>query len=489
MFLGLTAARAAVPEPLGAYDVTADATFDYMEVSAHMEQTSSRIFPGVGGGGYLEHGWATQIEDLTVTAPDGTEVDRSLEYLAEYGAWYWQLMRGGEAYTGPIDIHYRVNLGYARERHPYGNEQGGQYFASSVYTVARPIFISSDVEGAWVVRFHLPDGMDIAYPVTRVDGDEPTYIANGFEELQDNPLTLGQFYHEAMNVEGADLELVLPALHGDDTSGVADVAERVMALYGKIMPASSPGRYELVLFPSYANDGESYLNASVVTTDAAFSEDQHLIWSGLLAHEMFHYWNGVQLASSEPHDTQWFTEGFTEYYAVLAQEHLGLIDRDQFERRLEQNLGNYAFFLQNDAFEDLSLRDAGADKTRNRMGVYNGGFVIALALDVQIHADTGGERSLDDVMRLLFSRFVRTGQQYTFDDIVAAVSEVAGRDYTAFFTDHVEGREPVDAGALFGTLGFDALVIAYAGEAYIDLQATPTPAQKGAWDWLSHNRL
>jgi predicted metalloprotease with PDZ domain len=489
ILLGLTVACQAQADPMGIYDVTVGETFDDMEVSANFAQTSSRIFPGVGGGSFMEHGWATVIEDLSVTAPDGAEIDRSLEYLAEYGAWYWQLTQGGEPYTGPVALHYRVNLHYARERHPYGNEQGGQYFTSSLYTVARPVFISSDIEGEWEARFHLPEGMEIAYPVQRIDGAGPVFLAHSFEELQDNPLTVGTFFRETKDLDGAELELVLPALHGQEGTGVARIAEDLMSLYGEIMPASTPGRYELVLFPSYANDGESYLNASVVTTEATFSDDQRLVWSGLLAHEMFHYWNGVQLSSSEPESTQWFTEGFTEYYAVLAQAHLGLISRNQFQRRLEQNMGNYQFFLQNDGFEDLSLREAGADKTRNRMGVYNGGFVIALALDVQIHTDTDGEKSLDDVMRLLFDRFARTNSHYTLDDVVAAVSEVAGRDYTAFFQDHVYGRQPVDAAALFDALGFDALVISYAGETYIDPEDRPTRAQRQAWTWLSRNRF
>ena len=244
-----------------------------------------------------------------------------------------------------------------------------------------------------------------------------------------------------------------------------------------------------MLFPSYADDGESYLNASVVTTKSTFSEDQQLIWSGLLAHEMFHYWNGVQLSSSQPHDTQWFTEGFTEYYAVLAEVHLGLIDEDQFCRRLEQNMGNYQFFLQNDGFEGLSLKDAGADKTRNRMGVYNGGFIIALALDLQIHADTGGAKSLDDVMRFLFDKFARTGRKFTLDDIVAAVSEVTGRDYAPFFKTYVIQRNPVDAGSIFNALGYNAEVISFAGETYLDPMRQTTSAQRETWNWLVKDRF
>ena len=488
--LGQSHALAADNSPAGRYEVTLHAhAFEALDVTAHITRTSGRIFPGVGGGSYLKGGWTSVIENLAVRTPDGRPVQRTLKYLAEYGAHYWALTLDGKPYSGPIDLRYRVNLGYAKKKHPYGNEQGGQAFARSLYTVAKPVFVASDIEGAWRVHFDLPAGMRVAYPLKHADASSAEFVAPDFSALQDNPITIGKFFQQSIAAGAATLDLVLPHVGDGDPQAVLQTARKVMTLYGRLLPGGRAGRYQVVMFPSYADDGESYTNATVVTSSQPFSAKNRLVWTDLLAHELFHFWNGVRLASASAEETQWFSEGFTEYYAVLAQVNLGLIGPDVFEKHLEQNYANYRYFLHSGLYKDASLQSAGKAKARNRFGVYNGGFVVALSLDMAIHERTGGRKSLDDVMQSLFANFALKERHFTPADIVKAVSAVAGTDYTTFFEAHVDGRMPIDAESLFSPLGFNASTVAFAGEAYLERKPHPSRAERANWRWLTKTRF
>ena len=53
---------------------------------------------------------------------------------------------------------------------------------------------------------------------------------------------------------------------------------------------------------------------------------------------------------------------------------------------------------------------------------------MALLLDLEIRARTGGKRSLDDVMRLLWTRFGKRGKGFADDDVQALVEEAGGLD-------------------------------------------------------------
>ena len=85
--------------------------------------------------------------------------------------------------------------------------------------------------------------------------------------------------------------------------------------------------------------------------------------------------------------------------------------------------------------------DAGQDKQHNWLFVYGGGSTMALALDLDIRHRTHGAHGLDDVMQLLMNRFGEMDRSLTVQDILDAVNEVSGADYTEFFDAYIRGSE------------------------------------------------
>ena len=85
------------------------------------------------------------------------------------------------------------------------------------------------------------------------------------------------------------------------------------------------------------------------------------------------------------------------------------------------------------------MREAGPVKQEHTGLVEGGGLGIALCLDVELRTTSAGEKSLDDLMRLLFERHGAADRRYDLDDVIAHVAEVRGEDRSAFFRDYVAG--------------------------------------------------
>ena len=83
----------------------------------------------------------------------------------------------------------------------------------------------------------------------------------------------------------------------------------------------------------------------------------------------------------------------------------------------------------------------GNDKSANRDLVYDGGSLIAAALDLQIRSLTQNRSSLDDVMKQMYREFGLADITYTMNDVIKIVSQIIGKDFRPFFHKYVAGTE------------------------------------------------
>lgn len=75
----------------------------------------------------------------------------------------------------------------------------------------------------------------------------------------------------------------------------------------------------------------------------------------------------------------------------------------------------------------LNFMNHDANSKDVRINYYFRGPVVGLIMDIEIKRLSGGQRSLDDLMRLLYNRFHKEkGRGFTEEEFWAAVDEVAG---------------------------------------------------------------
>jgi predicted metalloprotease with PDZ domain len=174
----------------------------------------------------------------------------------------------------------------------------------------------------------------------------------------------------------------------------------------------------------------------------------------IIAHELFHLWNGSRLAHA--HDAAWsdgrygwFMEGFTEYYSGATLYREGIMDGPGFAAFLNRLLLDYAA---NPQSLRATIDDLGSRHWRDRDHQnlpYIKGALIALLLDLRLHAK---DKRLDDFMRLMLSR-----PAYDLADLRSAWLRLAGPSGMNFWNRFVVAAEPLPFSDVFQSagIGFD----------------------------------
>lgn len=157
---------------------------------------------------------------------------------------------------------------------------------------------------------------------------------------------------------------------------------------------------------------------------------------GVLAHEYFHTWNGVKFHIDGPEGANyWFSEGFTNYFARRMLERAGLWGKDDVLRDLNEAVGGYDSLLKKNATNEEIRQGFWTDPDLSRLP-YLRGDLIALALDQQIRAYTGGKRTLDDSFRSLIKAWPKGSGSPDREMVLRILAGDAGQEF-------IDGLRPV----------------------------------------------
>lgn len=121
----------------------------------------------------------------------------------------------------------------------------------------------------------------------------------------------------------------------------------------------------------------------------------------LLAHELFHTWNGRRIGRKEPEElVYWFSEGFTDYYANLLLLRSGIETLPQYVAAYDDTLRGYFLSPARNAKNAAVRTSFWSDRAVERLP-YQRGAIFAHEWNLKIRSAPGGH-SIDDVMRDLF---------------------------------------------------------------------------------------
>ncbi len=146
----------------------------------------------------------------------------------------------------------------------------------------------------------------------------------------------------------------------------------------------------------------------------------------LLAHELFHLWNGQRMAATEVEARyKWFTEGFTDYYADRFFHQLGQYSDSTYRARVNAVLRSYyASPARGSTLADVAARYY-ADPAM-RQYPYAQGYAFALFLQPNLTRWSGATFDLDSLM----VRAYRAGRGHSLeltDALLLAVTPAAAR--------------------------------------------------------------
>jgi len=194
---------------------------------------------------------------------------------------------------------------------------------------------------------------------------------------------------------------------------------------------------------------------------------------GLCSHEYFHLWNVKRIRpqvfmdgdlSRELHTRLlWAFEGITSYYDDLALVRSGCIEEESYLELLAQTItrvmrtpGRLVQTVTESSFDAWTKFYKQDENAPNAVvSYYAKGAVIALALDLTIRRDTGGAKSLDDLMRALWQHYGKPSIGVPEHGVETLASEVTGLDLGDFFEQALDSAEDPDLGGLLATMGIE----------------------------------
>ena len=325
---------------------------------------------------------------------------------------------------------------------------------------------------------HLPHHVRLILPPewkTSISGLPQTnlpheYLAADYDTLVDSPILAGNPAVHTFDIDGIPHYLVNQGEEPvwDAARAVADL-ETIVRHYKSMWGSLPYDKYVFLNLITEAGGGLEHKNSMVIMT-SRWSTSTRKAWCGwlsLASHEFFHVWNVKRLRPAElgPFDYErenhtrslWVAEGITDYYAPLALRRAGLITDAEYLNgpdgtgglagiihALQTTPGRLVQSAELASFDAwIKLYRPDENSTNTTISYYTKGTVVAWLLDARLRVATGGAKSLDDLILLLYSRHSgETG--FTPEQFKAAAEEVAGTSLRDFFHRTVETTEELD---------------------------------------------
>ena len=321
-----------------------------------------------------------------------------------------------------------------------------------------------------------------------------TYCAADYDELIDHPVEIGNFALATFEAHSVphDVAITGKVPNLDMARLCADLQKICEAQIALFEPETKRAPVERYVFMTLAvGDGYGGLEHRASTALICARADLPVAgqpaltegyrkFLGLCSHEYFHTWNvkrikpaafaPYQLAAETYTPLLWLFEGFTSYYDDLILLRSGVIDETAYlsllattingvlrgSGRTKQSVAESSF----DAWIKYYRQDENAPNAI--VSYYTKGSLIALALDLTIRSRSECGKSLDDVMRALWSQYGRefygsgngaVGRGVGETEVEALFDKITGLNMKPLFEQWVRGTEDLPLGELLQTFG------------------------------------
>jgi predicted metalloprotease with PDZ domain len=321
------------------------------------------------------------------------------------------------------------------------------------------------------ISVEAPEGWRTA---TGLDSANGLFTAPDYDTLADSPLEVGLHETIDFDVDGTPHQIVLWGRNNHARRDLPGDFSRLIRAQRDIFGRLPHSRYVFIIHCSPGARGATeHLNSTVIqTSPTAFDTGAaYRGFLGTVSHEFFHTWNVKQFrpAGLSPYDylhenytpSLWIAEGMTSYYGPLTLARAGLLDLDEFFKgqaeavgALLDTPGRTIQSLEESSFDAwIKFNRSTPDSVNSTISFYSKGALVSLLLDLELRQRTGGQVSLDHVMRAMYESFPLGGPGYTPEDFQATVERLSESDFDAFFNDFVGGTAELPLADALSTVG------------------------------------
>jgi predicted metalloprotease with PDZ domain len=361
-------------------------------------------------GRYLIQNYAANVTSVTAADAAGESLDVE---KVEKSAWR-VTARAGEQIT----VRYRYYAGVLDAGSSFLDETEAYFNGSNLFMMVEGLRgeearLTIGAPAEWRIETQLPRE------------DESTFVARDYDHLIDSPVIAApRLVRHSFNESGATIHLVFVGSEHIDTDQFIEPLRLIVREQARMFGGLPLREYRFLTHVGDRWHGvEHDSSCSIIakrsdllgTTSGESGYDHFL---SIASHEFFHLWNVKRIlpACFAPYDYSketltrllWVMEGVTSYYGELTLVRAGLWDETRYLEHLaseveilENSPGREVLSLSQASFDGWLANDA-HDRTNALISFYNKGEVVAALLDLCIRRESGGTKSLDDVMLTLW---------------------------------------------------------------------------------------
>jgi predicted metalloprotease with PDZ domain len=342
------------------------------------------------------------------------------------------------------------------------------------------------------LRVIAPQPWKVATGLPPVPGQKNMFRAENFDSLYDSPVEVSNFKTISFEVKGVPHRIVIDGEGNYNPekmrADVKKIVETEVALMGGEIPYHD---YTFILhLRSNTGGGLEHLNSTALgyprfgfgpepkegsgVSSAGPNAPRPRTYRGflsLVAHEFFHLWNVKRIRPDAlgPFDYTkenytrllWVAEGITDYYARIVLRRAGFTSESDFLKEqakafqaLQSTPGRLVMSTEEASFDAwIKYYRQDENSINSQVDYYDKGAILGLLLDLEIRKRSNGAKSLDDVMRNLYSEFYKKDRNYSPEDFQKACELMAGSSLEPFFAKYVRGREELDYDSALAAAG------------------------------------
>jgi predicted metalloprotease with PDZ domain len=410
-------------------------------------------------GSYLIREYARHVEDFK--AKDTSGKDLTWQKINKNT---WQINTKG---AKELVVRYNV---YANELTVRTNELNDQhaFFNNS----ALLMFPKDGLDKPSTVRVVPYGNWKVATGLPKVENQTNTFRAENFDVLYDSPFEVGNFVETTFVFQGVPHRLIFEGEGNYDLQKTAKDIEKIVAqgveIFGEI-----PYKDYLFIVNLRGGGGLEHLNSTALQWNKfGFKpEASYKSFLNLVAHEYFHLWNVKRIRPDAlgPFDYEnenytkllWVAEGGTAYYEGVLLRRAGLnTDKEVLNSKtaliqaLQNRPGRTETSLENASFDAwIKYYRPDENAVNNQISYYDKGELVNFLLDIEIRSSSKGAKSLDDVMRYLYTEFFKKNRNYTPEDYQRTSEMMAGKSLDEFFRKYVRGTEEIEYNKILNGIG------------------------------------
>lgn len=324
------------------------------------------------------------------------------------------------------------------------------------YIMPAGVFMNTgNIQQASTITIEPNTWSTVATGLDSVAGKHFTYTTPNFDVLYDSPILIGNLETlPSFSVNGIQHRFIGYKLGEFDRAQLMSDLQKIVEASAKIIGDIPYAHYTFIAIGP-GRGGIEHLNSTSFGFDgsALNSREGRIRMLSFLAHEYFHHYNVKRIRPVElgPFDYDkgnrtnmlWVSEGLSVYYEYLVLRRAGIITQEELLDLLRKNMmafenkpGRLFQTLAQASYETWSDGPFGRtdDEINKTISYYDKGPVVGLLLDFVIRHETNNKKSLDDVMRTLYTDYYQKKKRgFTEDELRNVIERTAGKTLSEIF--------------------------------------------------------